>query len=89
MDDATRHLAHTTQILESLSYQRVLERGFVLARDEAGEPVTEAARTAPGMALSLRFHDGEVPATVGAGAARPVRRPRKPAPDDDDQGSLL
>ncbi len=91
VEDATRHLAHTAQILESLSYQRVLERGFVLARDERGEPVTAAAATAPGMALSLRFHDGEVPATVtsGTGAARPARKPRKTPSDDEDQGSLL
>jgi exodeoxyribonuclease VII large subunit len=90
--DATRHLGHAAQVLESLSYERVLERGFVLARDAAGEPVTEAAATAPGMALSLRFHDGEVPATVdsggAAGAARPKRNPRR-KPSDDDQGSLL
>ncbi len=93
-EDAQRHLTHAGQILESLSYQRVLERGFVLARDASGEPVTAAAATAPGMSLLLRFHDGEVPATVtgssgeGGGAARPVRKPRK-TPSDDDQGSLL
>ena len=92
VEDATRHLGHTGQILESLSYQRVLERGFVLARDARGEPVTAAAATVPGMALALRFHDGEVPATVGAtpaaASARPARKLKKPS-DDEDQGSLL
>ena len=60
---------------------------FVLVRDTAGEPVTAAAATAPGMALDLRFHDGEVPAVVGHGAAP---RGKKKKPDGGGgQGSLL
>jgi exodeoxyribonuclease VII large subunit len=72
-------LSHAAQVLETLSYQRVLERGFVLARDERGEPVTLAAMTKPGMALKLRFHDGDVSTRVE----------RKPTKGDPGQGSLL
>jgi exodeoxyribonuclease VII large subunit len=87
MDDAARHVVHVARVLDGLSYERVLERGFVLVRDTAGEPVTAAAATAPGMALDLRFHDGEVPAVVGHGAAP---RGKKKKPDGGGgQGSLL
>jgi exodeoxyribonuclease VII large subunit len=85
--DSRRRLDHAAQVLESLSYQRVLERGFVLVRDEAGEPVTAASSTAPGMALALRFHDGEVGATVTGEAPKAPRATRRRR--DDGQGRLL
>jgi len=46
--------------LESASYARVLARGFVLVRDVAGHPVTQAATVTPGARLKLVFGDGEV-----------------------------
>jgi exodeoxyribonuclease VII large subunit len=46
--------------LESASYARVLARGFVLVRDVAGHPVTQAAGVKPGARLTLVFGDGEV-----------------------------
>ncbi|QQR68319.1 MAG: exodeoxyribonuclease VII large subunit [Alphaproteobacteria bacterium] len=63
---ATRHRLHISRqsydscarLLGSLSYQGVLERGFVLARDSSGKVVTRAAETCAGDALSLTFHDG-------------------------------
>jgi exodeoxyribonuclease VII large subunit len=75
-------------LLESFSYERVLERGFVLVRDQAGKPVTAAAQTRPGEHLGLRFHDGEVAATVSAAPAAPARTARRRTPDGS-QGSLL
>jgi exodeoxyribonuclease VII large subunit len=88
LDDATRHLAHAARVLDGLSYQRVLERGFVLVCGPDAEPVTSAKATAPGMALELRFHDGEVPAVVGHGAV-PRGKKKKTGGDGGGQGSLL
>jgi exodeoxyribonuclease VII large subunit len=85
--DSRRRLDHAAQVLETLSYQRVLERGFVLVRDAAGEPVTAASSTVPGMALALRFHDGEVGATVDAEPPKPQGASRRRK--DDGQGRLL
>ena len=80
--------------LEGVSYQRVLDRGFALVRDEEGQPVIAAAATKPGMAIGVRFGDGEIEARV-EGDGAPVKKisgPKKSAPKkptDDKQGSLL
>jgi len=44
--------------------QRTLERGYVLARDVTGEPVTSAGAALSAQALRLRFADGELAAKV-------------------------
>jgi exodeoxyribonuclease VII large subunit len=46
--------------LDSVSYERVLARGFALVTTAKGAPVTSAAKAAPGAALNLRFADGDV-----------------------------
>jgi len=52
--------------LDSVSYEKVLERGFALVSDAAGHNITRAAEVRPGARLTLRFADG----TVAAGADR-------------------
>ena len=75
------------RLLQTCSYQQVLGRGFVLARDTVGAPVTRAAQVRHGMGLVLTFKDGERPVTA-AGDAVPRRRVR--ATDDADaQGRLF
>ncbi len=85
--DRAARLQHAAALLDSMSYQRVLERGFALVQDTTGHPVTSAKALSPGMAIGLRFHDGEAGATV-TGAGRKPRR-AKPTAGDDGQGSLL
>jgi len=88
--DAGQRLVALARLLESFSYARVLERGFVLAVDSAGHPVTAAAETHPGQALSLRFHDGEAQVEVEGGGKAPPARPRRTRPPaGDGQGELL
>ena len=92
------------RLLEGLSYESVLQRGFVLVRDAAERPVTQAAAVAAGMKLTLTFGDGTVPAIAEAGgrtssrsgkaAAAPESpsssKPKKGGPKDSGpQGSLL
>ncbi len=97
LKNVDNRLVALDKLLESYSYKGVLERGFVLVRDGAGAPVLSADALAPGAEISLSCRDdGIVGATVDhvggdAPAAKP-RKPRarrKPAPDDDPQGSLL
>lgn len=51
-------LSHLAAFLESVNYQRVLERGFALVRDEAGKLVTSAKAAAKEKNLELVFKDG-------------------------------
>jgi exodeoxyribonuclease VII large subunit len=84
-----RRLAGAGKLLESYSYQRVLERGYAVVRDRAGAVVKRAADTTRGMEASVQFADAAVAAVLGGGAAsapRPKKRKRAP---DGDQGSLL
>ena len=75
-------------LLDGFGFERVLARGFVLARDDAGHPVTSAAGATPGTGLALIFHDGERHATVdGAQTRKKKAKPGKPP--GDAQGSLL
>jgi exodeoxyribonuclease VII large subunit len=83
LERAGERVTAQARLLDGLGYQQVLARGFVLARDRAGHPVTSAAAAPPGTALTLTFHDGERAATVdGVRAARPADTPKP-------QGTLL
>jgi exodeoxyribonuclease VII large subunit len=67
LDDLERRrlqLEAATRLLESVSYQRLLARGFALVRDAADRPVTAAAAVNPGEPLTLQFADGKVAATA-------------------------
>jgi exodeoxyribonuclease VII large subunit len=57
--------------LDSVSYRRVLARGYALVTDGGGHPVASAKAVKPGAALALRFADGEVKATANGGKAAP------------------
>ncbi len=92
--DAQSRLAHAGALLDSYSYQRVLERGFALVTDAGGHPVVSAAAVKPGAKLDIAFHDGRaqvVAEAAGAslGAPSPARRKTRRGSGNDDQGSLL
>jgi len=97
--DATRRVERAGALLDSFSYERVLERGFALVREPGGAPVTRRAATGPGQALEVVFADGAVGVTVtdgagagpeGGGKARGERKPGRAAGTaGKGQGSLL
>jgi exodeoxyribonuclease VII large subunit len=78
-------LGNCSRLLDSVSYQSVLRRGFALVQDGAGHPVRSAAATFPGQGVGIEFHDGRVAATIGGGAPR--RKPR--GSGGEGQGTLL
>ncbi|MEX1109014.1 MAG: exodeoxyribonuclease VII large subunit [Dongiaceae bacterium] len=94
-------LATAAGLLNSLSYENVLQRGFVLAMGPDGRPVTMAASVDPGMALTLQFRDGKVRTRAegrvaddgseakGDFAAKRASKPSKRSGGDGSQGSLL
>jgi len=88
-DLAARRLDGAGALLDSFSYQRVLERGFVLVRDRRDRPVTAVAAAKPGLDVRLTFHDGEAAARIaGPGGGRAAAAGKK-RPDKGKQGSLL
>ncbi|MDA0664173.1 MAG: exodeoxyribonuclease VII large subunit [Proteobacteria bacterium] len=88
LDDAAGRLKQLGGLLESYSFERVLERGFVVVRDENGDPVTSAKKTKTGDAIALQFADGEANAVIAGSGSKP--RPKaKPEPVIHQQGKLL
>ncbi|MEW5424663.1 exodeoxyribonuclease VII large subunit [Amorphus sp. 3PC139-8] len=82
------------KLIEALSHQGVLARGFVLVRDPNGKALTRAAMVTAGETLRLTFADDDVTAVAaGTAAPRPQPKPRRPSSgsgsDPGDQGQLL
>ncbi|MBM3489922.1 MAG: exodeoxyribonuclease VII large subunit [Alphaproteobacteria bacterium] len=85
--EAATRLTGLGKLLQSLSYEGVLERGFAVVRKAGGTIVERASAINPGEQLAVQFHDGTVTATADGGTVVPRPRPRRPAPSS--QGSLL
>jgi len=80
------------KLLQSLSYQGVLDRGFALVRDPDGAPVRAVSQTEAGMVLQLEWADGRADVTVNGGPPdkSDTWPRRKKAPiKKEDQGTLL
>ncbi|PRD41836.1 exodeoxyribonuclease VII large subunit [Phyllobacterium phragmitis] len=94
LEKQNRRSGELERLMRTLSYESVLERGFAIVFDAAGNPVKLAASVHSGDALALRFRDGDVQ-TVATGGSRPSSesRPRKaqpkPAKTSGGQGSLF
>ena len=75
------------QLLEALSYQGVLSRGFALVRGPDARPLFSASAVTSGLRLEIEFADGRVGATAdGKVTPKRTRRDRSGGPD---QGSLF
>src|SRR5690606_20326010 len=94
--ERSRELDGLSRVLESVSYKKVLQRGYAVVRGPEGA-ITQPEGVTPGLPLELEFAAGRAAAT--GGAAQPVSEaPAKPKPttakkkqskSDDPQGSLL
>jgi exonuclease VII large subunit len=63
-------------MLEAYAFENVLQRGFVLMRDETGKVVTEAQDLRADQNIVLRFaKEIEVPARVTGTAAKRQNQP--------------
>jgi exodeoxyribonuclease VII large subunit len=85
--ESARHLAGRAQLLDSLSYERVLDRGYALVFDKDAEPVTSVSGARPGSEVAIRFRDGDAGARISGAPGISTRRRRRPR--DDDQGTLF
>jgi exodeoxyribonuclease VII large subunit len=89
-----------TRVLDSVSHERVLARGFALVTKPDGALIRSAGSITEGDALKLRFSDGEIAARAGTSGPPPAKSPaptvsERPRPRirrakrGDDQGSLF
>ena len=94
LHDGEQRLGHASALLDSYSYERVLDRGFVLVRGPDG-PITNAAAAIPGLDITLQFQAGETrDATIHEDGAtppapKPTKRSPKAKPLDGRQRRLL
>lgn len=75
-----RQLDGSAKLLGSLSYHRVLQRGFTLVRDKAGQTVRHAAELLAGDRLELEFSDGRAIAETREVDLDDTRKTAVPAP---------
>lgn len=85
------------KLLETLSYQATLKRGYAIVKDDTGKVLRSAGSVVQAASLTLTLSDGEVTATPsGAATSKPPATPKPPpikkkaeTPDGSDQGSLF
>ncbi len=53
-----------SSLLESLSFVRVLERGYVVVRDAVGQPINRGSDTKKNENITLQFVDARIAATI-------------------------
>lgn len=65
-----KRLDHAVRMLESLSFERVLDRGYAVVRDETGRLISRAAATSENMKVEIQFSGKE---KVGAIIGKPLK----------------
>ena len=86
--DRSARLAGLDKLLNSLSYERVLDRGFAVILDEAGTIIRAPSQVRPGEPLTARLAEGDVAVSASGAPARRARKARTP-PTDNGQSSLF
>ncbi len=105
VSDLGKRLGQAGRLLDTLSYQGVLSRGFALVRDKNGEPVRGSAGIEQGTELELEFAGSDklavttgprldkagAASTVAPKAAPKAKRPvsKKKSAPGGDQGQLF
>lgn len=76
--------------LEAANPAAILARGYAIVRDTDGKTLKSATQTAPGDALVIQLHDGEVDVRVtGGDESTPAKKQGKSADGDPHQRSLF
>ncbi|PHR23713.1 MAG: exodeoxyribonuclease VII large subunit [Hoeflea sp.] len=94
LDQHKRGLGAQSRMLQSLSYQSVLGRGFAVVRGQDRALLSRAAQVETGTMIAVEFADGEVSA-LASSSDQPISAPKKPArakagkSKEPGQGSLF
>ncbi len=79
-------LGSEAKMLETLSYQATLKRGFALVRDVEGHLIRSAQTASSAAQLKISFADGDMAAAPAGAVASPPKSPPRPK---GGQGSLF
>jgi exodeoxyribonuclease VII large subunit len=88
LGDLDRRLAGLGKLLQSYSYQGVLERGYAVVRTADGKPLRGSAGRKTGEALDIEFAGDDRLGVIVAGSTPPEPAPKSKG-KDSKQGSLL
>ena len=72
-------ISAASRLLSANSFERVLERGFVLVTDQAGQPIKRAAAAPPAAEITLRFADASRQAVLDGPAGQAPKIGKKAA----------
>lgn len=86
---AKDRLDASDRLLESLSYNRVLARGYAIVKDANGKVISSAKSVKEGTSAQIEFTDGERKALFTDAAPVKPKTPKKEKTSEPDQGSLL
>ena len=86
--DASNELAALAARIESVSPQRVLERGYAMVLGPDG-PITSVKNALAGSKVDVRFADGQVAAQIGAMGSDSATPHKRKTPAGGNQGSLF
>ncbi|MEO0329424.1 MAG: exodeoxyribonuclease VII large subunit [Pseudomonadota bacterium] len=86
-----KRFSQADRLLNNLSYERVLDRGYALVRNNEGKPIASVTELNNGDALNVQFNDGAVNAVVGKKkpGSKPIAKPIEPRSDPGKQGDLF
>lgn len=84
-----QRLANLGQLLESYSYERVLDRGFAVVLNDAGDIVRGPAQVQPGEPLTVQLAEGDLGVSVSGAPVRRRRKSRTPQDGGGQQESLF
>ena len=65
IEERSRSLHSLAMLLESYSYQRIVERGFTVIRDLNEQPITRSAQVSDGTTAKIEFSDGNRSILIG------------------------
>ncbi len=83
-------LSRAGNMLEALSYQATLKRGYAVVKTADGQLVRDAVSARAAQRMTVQFADGDVDVTTQTDGAPPApAKPKKAVPPKGAQGSLF
>jgi len=87
LEQDRQRVVKAAQLLDAYSYQGVLERGYALVQNEAGDVVRSKSKVKAGEGITLTFTDGKRKAVID-GAIKKKAQPKQKA-KPTSQGDLF